>query len=190
MPATGNTKHVKNSFLVTPLCTAFMHNVNKQLRLVFEVVCFHFALNKKENYNNFVIIGKDCNVGSSDSDPTALQVVSRCEILRFELQQQLGREDDAFNFYNKLRTTMSCRVSTDFTGPHIPHNFSFGASVICSVHPKTTLEGKITPTCARSTKKNLVGTQGLSSGYNLLTQCCTHYDLFSPAGLRAGGGWK
>jgi len=58
-------------------------------------------------------------------------------------------------------------VSTEFTGPQIPHNFSFGASVICCVHPKTTLEGKIKPTRVRSTKENLVGSQGLSSGYNL-----------------------
>jgi hypothetical protein len=62
---------------------------------------------------------------------------------------------------------MSRRVSTEFTVPQIPHNFSFGASVIRCVHPKTTLEGKIAPTCARSTKENLVGTQGLSSGYNI-----------------------
>jgi len=39
-----------------------------------------------------VIIGKDCTIGSSD--PTTLQGVSRFEILRFELQQQLGRVDD------------------------------------------------------------------------------------------------
>jgi hypothetical protein len=74
----------------------------------------------------------------------------------------------AFNFHNKLRTTMSCRVSTEFTGSHIPINFSFGASVICYVHPKTSMEGKIVPTCARSTKENLVGTQGLTSGNSLL----------------------
>jgi len=62
---------------------------------------------------------------------------------------------------------MSFRVSTEFTGPHVPHNFSFGTSVIRCVHPKTSLEGKIAFTCARSTEENLVGTQGLSSGCNL-----------------------
>jgi hypothetical protein len=64
--------------------------------------------------------------------------------------------------------TVSCRLSTEFTGPQIPHNFPFGASVFCCVYPKTTLEGKIAPTWARSTKENLVGTHGLSSGYSLV----------------------
>jgi len=96
----------------------------------------------------------------------------------------------SFNFQNKLRTTISCHVSTEFTGLQIPHNFSFGASVIRCVHPKTTLEGKIAPTCARSTKENPVGTQGLLQVTVFLTQYCTHHDLFSPAGPQTGGGWK
>jgi hypothetical protein len=62
---------------------------------------------------------------------------------------------------------MSCRVSTEFTGPQISRNFSLGASAIRCVHPKATLGVNMVPTCARSTKENLVGAQGLSSGYNL-----------------------